>query len=676
MSAAKKKPAAEAPAIGELGTKKLRSSGLSLEHAKELGIVEVRADEVDPDFKPLRALRIAYRDLEGVDSGFCRVRYLEQEAGFAGAVEKPQRYVQSKGTLNWVYLPWIDGIDWKVIANDATIPLLITEGELKAACATQHGWATLGLGGVTVWQSAKKQIPLLPPLDQFNWKARPVTIIFDSDAASNPDVARAQIRLADELRRLGAVPSVASLPAEPGCKVGLDDFLVAGGDLSQVLQQARMTDVARALVALNERYIYVADQDVVLSTDRDMRYKRDGFVNGLMANNRLVEFQTTQRGTRRVDLSAGHEWLRWPTRRTVKALAYEPGLSRFTNDGDYNLWKGWGCEPKAGNVAPWHELLDFLLDGLSPEHRLWFERWCACPLKMPGIKMYSAVVLWGPMKGTGKSLIGYTLGKIYGSNFTEIGNRELHADFNEWAVGKQFVMGEEITGSDRRHEADKLKSLITQQRLRINMKHLPTYEVRDCLSYYFNSNHPDAFFIDDQERRYFVHRVMGKPLPFEFYKAFIRWRDHEGGAESLFKYLLELDMGDFDPAAPAPTTDSKLEMVDHSKSDLGAFVANLQANMNDELKRLQQLYHLPEPPTLALNQHIRILYDPEGSAKVTANGLGRELGRAGFKTLPPLVTKNFGQRRFYVMQDEEKWLAAKPAEIKDYIDHVWKGTKV
>lgn len=116
-------------------------------------------------------------------------------------------------------------------------------------------------------------------------------------------------------------------------------------------------------------------------------------------------------------------------------------------------------------------------------------------------------------------------------------------------------------------------------------------------------------------------------------------------------------------------------MVDHSKSDLGAFVANLQANLDDELTRLQQLYRLPERPSLALNQHIRMLYDPEGNAKVTANGLGRELGRAGFKTLPPLATKTFGQRRFYIMQDEDRWLNAKPIEIKDYIDNVWKGTK-
>ena len=671
---AKKKPA-EPAKIGELGAEKLRSSGLSTEDAKELGIVEVRADEVDPDFQALRALRIAYRDLEGADSGFCRVRYLEKPSGFAGTVEKPQRYVQSAGTLNWVYLPWIDGIDWKVIANDATIPILITEGELKAACATKMGWPTLGLGGVTVWQSAKKKVPLLPPLDQFNWKARAVTVVFDSDASTNPDVARAQLRLSDELSRLGAVPKIAALPGSGDRKTGLDDFLVAGGDLAMVLQQSRATDVVRELSALNEQYLYIADQDTVLSLGRDTRYKRDSFINGLLANNRLVEFVSGSRGNRRVELSAGQEWLRWPTRRTVNALAYEPGQPRFTKDGDYNLWKGWGIVPAAGNLEPWYKLLDFLLEGLSPAHRLWFERWCACPLQHPGVKMYSAVVLWGPMKGTGKSLIGYTLGKIYGSNFTEIGNTELHAPFNEWAVGKQFVMGEEITGSDRRHEADKLKSLITQQRLRINMKHLPTYEVRDCLNYYFNSNHPDAFFIDDQERRYFVHRVLGRPLPFAFYKDFIRWRDHEGGAEALFRYLLDLDLGDFDPAAPAPTTDSKAEMVDHSKSDLGAFVANLQANMTDELSRLQRLYHLPESPDLALNQHLRMLYDPEGSAKVTANGLGRELSRAGFKTLPPLQTATFGRQRFYVLRNEEKWLDLQPKEAKDYIDHVWKGVK-
>ena len=150
-------------------------------------------------------------------------------------------YVQSAGTLNWVYLPRLKELSWKALAADATQPLLITEGELKAICACQHGYPTLGLGGVTVWRSAKKGVDLLPPLDQFNWKGRQVTIVFDSDAATNPHVAAAQVSLAKKLILLGAAPRIASLPADSsGAKQGLDDFLVNGNDLGLVLSETKL----------------------------------------------------------------------------------------------------------------------------------------------------------------------------------------------------------------------------------------------------------------------------------------------------------------------------------------------------------------------------------------------------------------------------------------------------
>ena len=679
MAAAKKKQKPATRNDLDFAEKKLNSSGIELHQAITMGMSVDMASIWHSSFNKIRALRLPYFDLDGKDSGFYRIRYLEDMPGFAGQVAKPQRYAQEPDTLNWVYLPklGVEGPNWSSIALDSSIPIIITEGELKAACACLHGYITIALGGVSVWQSSKKQIPLLPPLDKFNWKGRPVTIIFDSDATDNPNVAAAQLRLADELLRLGAVPSIATLESSSdGRKQGLDDFLVEGGDLSAVLAESRSTQLGKALVSLNERFAYVKDQDVVIELSTMRRVKRDGFIHGLLANNRIVEYRPSAQGQqKRVEVSAPAEWLKWTVRRAVGTLVYCPGAMRIHED-DFNLWQGWGCEPskaKTVNVTPWRELLDFLFDG-SPKEREWFERWCAYPLQNPGAKMYSAAVIWGPETGTGKSMLGYTLGKIYGTNFTAIGNDELQSAFNEWAVGKQFVMGEEITGTNRRHESDKLKSLITQVSLRINMKHLPTYEIRDCTNYYFNSNHPDAFFLDDQDRRYFIHRVPHRRKEREFYKGYIDWLNN-GGAPDLFRHLLELDLGDFDPAAPAMDSKSKMEMVDHARSDVSEFVSNMLRNLDMELERLAKMYKLPASPDLVMNKHIRQLYDPDNTLKVTSNGLGRELSRHGLKSLEPLLTKTLGRQRFYIMRNQEKWLHAKIEDVRAYVDSIYSAAQ-
>lgn len=76
---------------------------------------------------------------------------------------------------------------------------------------------------------------LIDALASIPWQGRPVYICFDSDAATNPGVRRAEVHLAEVLARHGAIVKVVRLPAgDPGpdgtpAKVGLDDFLVDHG---------------------------------------------------------------------------------------------------------------------------------------------------------------------------------------------------------------------------------------------------------------------------------------------------------------------------------------------------------------------------------------------------------------------------------------------------------------
>ena len=451
-------------------TSKLSSSGLDLADAAVLGL-EFLSDcsALHNSFIKVKGFKIPYFDIEGNQTNFYRIRYLEQPSGFAAQIAKPQRYAQEPKSLNEVYLP--PSIPWADIAQRPTEDILITEGELKAAAAAKCGYSCLALGGVSVWSSAKRQIPLLEPLPQIDWRGRVVTIVFDSDAATNPNVARAEIALAKALLAQGAIPKLATLPPTiTGEKQGLDDFLLNGGDLQSVLAEVRSIDLGDRMAEINTRYAYVMDQDLVIELASGRRLKRDSFINGLMANHNVIEYQPSGNGNmKRTEVRVAAEWVKWASRLDVECVTYEPGKLAITEANEYNTWRGWGCVPAEGDVAPWHDLLDLLFgDDIYSKH--WFQQWAAYPLQKPGTKLFTSAVMWGPETGTGKSLVGYTLGEIYGTNFGEIGNQELHASFNEWAINKQFILGDEITGSDKRHEADKLKALITQRQLRINMK--------------------------------------------------------------------------------------------------------------------------------------------------------------------------------------------------------------
>lgn len=148
----------------------------------------------------------------------------------AGAI----KYENPRGKPTRLYVP----CGARAAATDPVAELWISEGTKKALSATQFGFSCVSLPGVWNWcaprasKNGKKvgRPTLNADLAALPWSGRPVFVCFDSDAAHNPDVGRAEAALVKVLRGRGAVVRVVRLPAEPdGRKNGLDDFLARHG---------------------------------------------------------------------------------------------------------------------------------------------------------------------------------------------------------------------------------------------------------------------------------------------------------------------------------------------------------------------------------------------------------------------------------------------------------------
>lgn len=615
---------------------KMKESKIDAASAKKLGYTPTPADKVPKD-TPFQepGILIPYFDINGAKSKFWRFRYLKQPdvKGFAKLTKKkPLKYVQPGKSLNELYLPPV--VNWKKVTAEQLVPILITEGEFKAACACIHtDYPCIGLGGVWSWKSDKKKVALIDGFADFNWDQRPVYICYDSDAVTNPMVMQAENALARQLTNMGAEPYIVRIPmGNDAEKLGLDDFIVQRGvdALELLLEESEPWTAAVELHRLNEEVVYVRDPGIILRLDNLQRMSPRAFVDHAYSTRTYFEEVATAKSTTKVKKIAPKEWIQWPSRAEVPRITYAPGEDRVTDKREINIWPGWGVEPKAGDIKPWKDLLDYLFKG-EPTSRLWFERWCAWPLQHPGDKMYTSTVMWGLRHGTGKSLIGYTLGKIYGKNFTEVDDEIIRQSHNEWAENKQFVMGDEITTGDKRSASDRMKTMITRKELRLNPKYIPSYTVPDVINYYFTSNHPDAFFLEDDDRRYFIHEVKAAPMPDSFYKAYEAWMGAQHstgpGISALFHHLLNLDMGDFLASTRALMTNAKRSMLENSRSDLGSWVAALKADPDTVLRAAGK----PVMHTLWRAEDLLAIYDPEGKGRVTANGFARELARQQFQ---------------------------------------------
>jgi hypothetical protein len=176
-------------------------------------------------------LCIPFTDRDGRPTGYVRVKPScpRQKDG------KVVKYESPVGAPNRAYMPPAT----RAKIADVSAPVLITEGEKKAAAADQHGFLCIGLVGVDGWQMKRETAPdgrkrgdrkLIPDLAALDWSGRTVHIVYDSEAVTKPEVQGAECRLAEALRAAGADVSVVRLPdGAGGAKVGLDDFLLAHG---------------------------------------------------------------------------------------------------------------------------------------------------------------------------------------------------------------------------------------------------------------------------------------------------------------------------------------------------------------------------------------------------------------------------------------------------------------
>jgi hypothetical protein len=176
-------------------------------------------------------LVIPYRNAEGAVTGYIR---LKPDRPFArkGKGGRAPKYESPIGQGNHTYF----GPGFSAALADPECPLLLTEGEKKAARADQEGFGCIGLPGVWSWaQKTEKDgyskprdgRKLIADLEAIDWRRRRAFLVYDSDAATNDNVVWAEYYLAAELERRGAVVKVVRLPGEGDKKVGLDDYLLS-----------------------------------------------------------------------------------------------------------------------------------------------------------------------------------------------------------------------------------------------------------------------------------------------------------------------------------------------------------------------------------------------------------------------------------------------------------------
>lgn len=203
-------------------------SVVSPQELRNLGFTQAQADCAP-------ALLIPLFDADGDPAGF-QARPDNPRSLRSGDKVRTLKFETPKGQPNRVSFPRPAA----PLIRDKSAPILITEGPVKALSAFENlGVPCITLTGVWNWvgrQGDAESATVLPDWRTLDLAGRDVRIVFDSDISSNPSVSKAATDLARYLQssRKASVRFVVLPDAEDGSKQGLDDWLAAGGTLSDM----------------------------------------------------------------------------------------------------------------------------------------------------------------------------------------------------------------------------------------------------------------------------------------------------------------------------------------------------------------------------------------------------------------------------------------------------------
>jgi len=548
---------------------------------------------------PEWSIRLPYRDVDGKETGFQRVRLLQPKT--------KMKYSQARASGSHIYFPL--NTNWRKVITDVDIPIIITEGEFKAWAITKKlvadslPYACLGLAGVTSWTD-KNGLVLHKDLMQIMWrkktsfesKSRKVYIIFDYDGAKsegepNDQVALAETKLAITLRGLGAEVHLCRVgkfgPGE-GSKYAIDDHFNKGGNLGEVLTTTSivMNGVDTIDVKLHEfstKYALFNGDVIRLGDGLIMSFQKAKIDSAQSIFIQTATVPGRNGGPPKVvskELPMLEEYKKWHKRCDIKKVGVFPqyqGL-RVTPDGCYNYLNSWSYEPTNGDPSPYLEFCKYFFRD-EPEFADYWHDWVANIIQYPARRNNTTPQFVSGIEGIGKSAVAEFIAEMMGLGDNGpaiiVGPDELFGAFNGVLRNKLFVVVNEPS-SDREDHSAKLKNFITSKEITINNKYGHQYSIENYMNFVFTTNRPYVTTMGNTARREAIYKPESltnaetQPIVVKL----MQWA-RTGGFGAILNWYYQRDISAFDPHRAAPSSKHKTLMIKLSQSSTQQFANDI-----------------------------------------------------------------------------------------------------
>jgi hypothetical protein len=254
-------------------------------------------------------------------------------------------------------------------------------------------------------------------------------------------------------------------------------------------------------------------------------------------------------------VSVAKLWLESPDRRSYQGITFTPGKDI---PGYYNLWRGFGVEPKPGNWSKTQaHMLNVICRG-NDDHFIYLYAWMAHKIQKPGGDRPGVSVVLRGGKGTGKGIFVRGYGSLCGSHFLHVTNpKHLIGRFNSHLKDCVLLFADEAFWAGDKEGESVLKGLITEPVIMIEPKGKDAFTVSNHVDVIIAGNHEWVGPATFDERRFFVLDVSNEKVGDHGYFRGIADELDDGGREAMLYDLLHEDISGINLRA-VPQTEALL----------------------------------------------------------------------------------------------------------------------
>jgi len=235
--------------------------------------------------------------------------------------------------------------------------------------------------------------------------------------------------------------------------------------------------------------------------------------------------------------------------------ALPSGRAQMNGSCKWNTWIAPTDFGTKGNIEPWLRMMR----NVYGRHTDVVMKRMAFDVQYPHRKPQWAVYMVGP-HGIGKNTTVIPLRLFYGSAGRLVKGSDLKGSFNDFMACLKVIEIAEVETLDYRH-ANGLKEWVASSSdiILVNAKHLRQFWVRNAGSFWLSANRPDAFSIEEGERRFYVIIHEGAALSEKERVRTFEWVN-KGGWKHVIWYLknrVKVDEN-FGSVLPEHTADMKM----------------------------------------------------------------------------------------------------------------------